>query len=649
MGNFRPFIAQNNDEIVRQFQTAEYNNMLGRMAHLYDSDAATELTVVTSGGNISPNMTDTRYRSGAYSQSTGDNDAVDDGAAEYPQEPTTAEPELITGFSYDRVNQTLFSGVVPVQANETWYKAQAIKPVKFENGGFVEMSYQDVLDTYIEDWYDYQEGASPSDPAAAGSYFITTNSSETGATAVSATPVFVDTVADAGSYQASLIGGTTTTTTTTNFSAVSGTGSQTVLTSIGGTGVSVTVNSVSLSGAGVFHFGDARYSTTNTANTRPNGATNWFRAGINANGHRTYVFSDDVAYEVYYNAADATRRATFNSAYLSYGHNKWDVDYPTADDTNLIDYTPDPFLYATGSPNHSTGTDVVKITPDGATHLYIWISGDDGASNDQNAFVRLEGTNGNSRYFSFNRNSSNSTLQTRINELVSDNIISSGTYAKPSNGAALRLVLGGKLKHINGDFRAGSQPYSGGFAFVEGTTVTAQNNTGFYIQTPIGTTRAPLSTWSLGSSNSWTIAAGSYTQTSGTTTYQDHFNTTNYYLHKVDSQKQTQGTGYRTPLIVDYNGSGTAVGLRAMTYAEFDTFFGSLINYTTKNAAGYRLRYNFDGTYGTIVSSIYNQQMTSVSGAYTTRFVNINDYRAQEFPNGTIVNQDTYNLKLERY
>ena len=36
------------------------------------------------------------------------------------------------------------------------------------------------------------------------------------------------------------------------------------------------------------------------------------------------------------------------------------------------------------------------------------------------------------------------------------------------------------------------------------------------------------------------------------------------------------------------------------------------------------------------------------SGNYQTRFVNSNDYRAQEFPNGTAVTANTYYLKINK-
>jgi hypothetical protein len=36
------------------------------------------------------------------------------------------------------------------------------------------------------------------------------------------------------------------------------------------------------------------------------------------------------------------------------------------------------------------------------------------------------------------------------------------------------------------------------------------------------------------------------------------------------------------------------------------------------------------------------------SGNYQTRFVNANDYRTQEFPNGSVVTEATYYLKARK-
>ena len=48
---------------------------------------------------------------------------------------------------------------------------------------------------------------------------------------------------------------------------------------------------------------------------------------------------------------------------------------------------------------------------------------------------------------------------------------------------------------------------------------------------------------------------------------------------------------------------------------------------------------------GTLIA---NRQMIGVSGAYTKYAATADDYRAQEFPNGTIVNQNEFKLNLER-
>ena len=133
-------------------------------------------------------------------------------------------------------------------------------------------------------------------------------------------------------------------------------------------------------------------------------------------------------------------------------------------------------------------------------------------------------------------------------------------------------------------------------------------------------------------------------------TVQDVFTTTNYYLQRVDSNISVQGTGYRTPLMIDTstNRKNTPAGLRHMTYAEFDALFEPMIKYAIHAAAGYTLRYNVNGNgtrQGTLIS---NRQMIGVTGQYTKYAATANDYRAQEFPNGTIVNQNELKLNLER-
>lgn len=136
----------------------------------------------------------------------------------------------------------------------------------------------------------------------------------------------------------------------------------------------------------------------------------------------------------------------------------------------------------------------------------------------------------------------------------------------------------------------------------------------------------------------------------GAGSVQDVFTTTTYYLQRVDSNISSQGSGYRTPLMIDTstNRKNTPTGLRHMTYAEFDALFEPMIKYAIHAAAGYTLRYNVNGNGTRQGTQIANRQMIGVSGAYTKYAATADDYRAQEFPNGTIVVQDAFNLNLER-
>ena len=142
--------------------------------------------------------------------------------------------------------------------------------------------------------------------------------------------------------------------------------------------------------------------------------------------------------------------------------------------------------------------------------------------------------------------------------------------------------------------------------------------------------------------------AASSIGTSGT--YQDVFTTTTYYLQRVDSTITAQGTGYRTPLCIDYtaNRKNQPAGLRHMTYAEFDSLFEPIIQHAVYGEVGYRLSYNINGNGTRQGTQIANRQMIGVSGQYTTYKATADDYRAQEFPNGTIVVQNGFNLNLER-
>lgn len=183
------------------------------------------------------------------------------------------------------------------------------------------------------------------------------------------------------------------------------------------------------------------------------------------------------------------------------------------------------------------------------------------------------------------------------------------------------------------------------------TTNTATNAGGSYY---ISTSATVSGSTQLGTVFADTVAnlAGyrALTQIGVAGTQTDVHSTTTYYLQRVDSNYATQGAGYRTPLMIDRsaNRKTTPTGLRHMTYAEFDALFSPLIKYAIYGINGYTMRYNINGNGRRQGTLIKNQQMTGVSGEYTKFEHTGDDYRAQEFPNGTIINEETWALNLER-
>ena len=65
------------------------------------------------------------------------------------------------------------------------------------------------------------------------------------------------------------------------------------------------------------------------------------------------------------------------------------------------------------------------------------------------------------------------------------------------------------------------------------------------------------------------------------------------------------------------------------------------------NLTSNKLRYFIDGAGTTLGTGMANTKLNG-SGNYQTRYVNTDDYRAQEFPNGSVVTEATYYLKARR-
>ena len=114
---------------------------------------------------------------------------------------------------------------------------------------------------------------------------------------------------------------------------------------------------------------------------------------------------------------------------------------------------------------------------------------------------------------------------------------------------------------------------------------------------------------------------------------------TNYYLHIIDGVLPT----YNPPVYVDASNN-----LKQYSGAEIGALLQEYIKYqVVSSSTGYQLSYNIDGSLGTARgTAIVNTQLTGGSGNYQTRFVDANDYRAQEFPDGTPTTVNTYTFKI---
>jgi len=116
---------------------------------------------------------------------------------------------------------------------------------------------------------------------------------------------------------------------------------------------------------------------------------------------------------------------------------------------------------------------------------------------------------------------------------------------------------------------------------------------------------------------------------------------TNYYIQKIDGSD----TSYTAPLFID--GSNN---LQTFADATFESLLQEWIRYTAVSSSdGYSLSYNIgtSGSGNTRGSGIADTRLNG-SGNYQTRFVNTNDYRAQEFPNGSATTISTYYLRINK-
>ena len=114
---------------------------------------------------------------------------------------------------------------------------------------------------------------------------------------------------------------------------------------------------------------------------------------------------------------------------------------------------------------------------------------------------------------------------------------------------------------------------------------------------------------------------------------------TNYYLHRKNGDSVSYSS--RPMYITSTN------HLKEYTELEFDAILKEVIRYTTVNLASNKLRFYIGGSGTTCGTGMANTKLNG-SGNYQTRYVNTNDYRTQEFPNGSVSTANTYYLKARK-
>jgi len=114
---------------------------------------------------------------------------------------------------------------------------------------------------------------------------------------------------------------------------------------------------------------------------------------------------------------------------------------------------------------------------------------------------------------------------------------------------------------------------------------------------------------------------------------------TNYYLHRINGTN----ISYTSPFFITASNH-----LQEFNTTTFDSLLQEWIRYTAASSTdGYAISYSIgtSGSGNTRGSGIVDTKLNG-SGNYQQRFVNADDYRAQEFPNGTPTTINTYNLRI---
>ena len=113
---------------------------------------------------------------------------------------------------------------------------------------------------------------------------------------------------------------------------------------------------------------------------------------------------------------------------------------------------------------------------------------------------------------------------------------------------------------------------------------------------------------------------------------------TNYYLHFVNSGYATNTTGYVNPAMIDSNND--------LFVTNSNTLANDVLKPDMRYWVGQKVRYSINGSGNNRGSAMVDTRMNGSN--YQTRFVNTDDYRAQEFPGGSAITVSTNHLRIRR-
>ena len=115
---------------------------------------------------------------------------------------------------------------------------------------------------------------------------------------------------------------------------------------------------------------------------------------------------------------------------------------------------------------------------------------------------------------------------------------------------------------------------------------------------------------------------------------------TSFYLHRRDASANTPS---RMPVVVNDQND-----FQQMSTTTIDNILGDWLRFTAAHSAdGYKITYNATTSGGNTRGTAMVDTRLNGSGNYQTRQVS-DDYRSQEFPNGSAATITTYNLRINK-